>query len=184
MALSLKMELKMTPELRQLGIRVGIGLALLAIVAYVLVVMPIYQGRKLDADIAAAKADLVRQQSLAPALASLRDDAQNASIMELMPPKSQPVERTRVYLMPDQVGQLARDLNVEPLDLSLDPASLGDDPGAIRLTGVFSGKAAACRRLLMAIGALPSLARIERVEMRAVDGHIEMLVQMRVALTK
>ncbi|NCU21654.1 hypothetical protein EOM89_13300, partial [Candidatus Falkowbacteria bacterium] len=155
MALSLKMELKLTPELRQLGIRVAVGALLLAAAAYVIIALPVMQGRKLDAEIATAKADLARQQSLVPALASLNQDAQNASIAALMPPKSAPVPRTRVYLMPEQINRLAKSLGVEPLDVGLDPGSLAQDPNAIRLNGVFSGPTGGCRGLLMELGALP-----------------------------
>lgn len=183
MALSLNLDIKLTPELRQLGVRIGIGALLLAAAAYVLVAMPILQGRRLDAEIAAAKAALQRQQSLAPALASLEQGAQNASLASLLPPKSDPVPRTRVYLVPEEVGHMAKALGVEPLDVALNAASLAQDPDAIQLTGVFSGRLEGCRGLLMALGGMPSLARMERVEMRAVDGHIEMLVQMRIALT-
>jgi hypothetical protein len=183
MALSLKMDIKLTPELRQLGLRIGIGALLLAAAAYALVALPILQGRALDAEIAAAKSDLARQQTLAPALASLAMGAQNASLSALLPPKSEPVPRTRVYLMPEQIDHMARAVGVEPLDLTLDPSSLAQDPDAIRCTGVFSGQLEGCRGLLMSLGAMPSLARMERVEMRAVDGHIEMMVQLRIALT-
>jgi len=183
MAFSLKMDITITPELRQLGVRIGIGALLLAAAAYVLVAMPVMQGHRLDAEIAAAKANLTRQQSLAPALASLAQGAQNASLATLLPPKSDPVPRTRVYLMPEEIGHMAKALGVEPLDVALDAGSLAQDPDAIRLTGVFSGQFEGCRSLLMQLGGLPSLARMERVEMRAVDGHIEMLVQLRIALT-
>jgi hypothetical protein len=47
---------------------------------------------------------------------------------------------------------------------------------------VFSGPVEACRALLMSLGGMPSLARLERVELRAVDGRLEMLVQLRIAL--
>jgi len=182
MALSLNMELKLTPELRQLAVRMGMGAAVLVLAAYVLVAMPILQGRRLDAEIAATKNSLARQQSLAPALASLAQGAQNASISALLPPKSDPVPRTRVYLVPEQIGHMAKALGVEPLDVSLNAASLAQDPDAIQLTGVFSGRLEGCRGLLMELGGMPSLARMERVEMRAVDGRIEMMVQLRIAL--
>lgn len=183
MALSLNMQLKLTPEMRQLAVRVGIGAALLVGAAYVLVGMPYLAARKLDGEINAARARLEQQKTLLPAMQKIMVGANNATVQALMPPKAEPMPRSRVYLVPEEIGHMARALGVEPLDLTLNPASLGQDPGSIQFSGVFSGDMDAVRGLLMQLGAMASLARMERVEIRAVDGHLEMMVQLRIALT-
>ncbi|MGE4265151.1 MAG: hypothetical protein AB7E46_11850 [Desulfovibrio sp.] len=182
MALSLNMDITLTPELRQLGARVGIGAALLVGAVYLLAVMPLLEGRRLDREIAAQKAAIERQQKLMPALANLSLNADNATLDALLPPKAEPVPRAQAYLITEQLGHMAAAVGLEALDLSLDPASMAADPDTIQVQGVFSGELEAVRGFLLDLNQLPSLAQLDKVEIRAVDGRLEMLVQLRVAL--
>lgn len=182
MALSLNMELKLTPELRQLGLRVGIGLVLLAAVVYLLAVMPLLEGRRLDREIAEQQAKLERQQRLMPTLASLGRDAQNATLEALLPPKAEPMPRAQAYLVTEQLGHMAVAVGLEVLDVSLDPASMAADPDSIQVQGVFAGELEGVRAFLLDLNQLASLSRVEKVELRAVDGRLEMMVQLRIAL--
>ncbi|MBA4358439.1 MAG: hypothetical protein C0405_12030, partial [Desulfovibrio sp.] len=68
------------------------------------------------------------------------------------------------------------------LEVTLNPASMGQDPSSIQAQGVFSGQIDAVREFLMGIARMPSLARIERVELRAADGRLELFLQLRIAL--
>jgi len=117
-----------------------------------------------------------------PAWASIAAQSHNASLEQLMLPAAEPVPRTRVYLVPEQLSHMARAIGVEPLDVTLNPASMGQDPSSIQVQGMFSGSLDGMRELLMSFSRLPSLARLERVELRAVDGRLELFVQMRIAL--
>lgn len=182
MALSLKMDIKLTPELRQLGLRLGIGAVLLVGAVYLLALMPLFEGRRLDGEIAALKIRLERQQKLMPALASLSANAQNATMAALLPPKAEPMPRAQAYLITEQLGHRARAAGLEPLEISLDPASMAQDQNSIQAQGVFSGEIEAVRTFLLDLNQLPSLARVDKVELRAVDGRLEMLVQLRIAL--
>lgn len=182
MALSLKTEIKLTPHLRQLGLRAGAGALLLAAAVYLLAVMPYIEGRQLDREIAEHKARLERQQKLAPLLAGLGADSQNATLEALLPLKPEPIPRAQAYLVTEQLGHMARAVGLEPLDLSLDAGSMAQDPDSIQAQGVFSGELEQARAFLVELGRMASLSRVEKVELRAVDGRIEMLVQLRVAL--
>jgi len=182
MALSLDMKLSLTPELRQLAIRVGIGALLFAAAAYVLVGMPVLEGRKLDAATAEIKAKMERQQKLLPAMADIAASAQNATLTALMAPKAEPMPRAQAYQVSEQLSHLATASGLEPLDVTLNTASLADDPDSIQAQGVFAGQMEGVRAFLMELSRLPSLSRLERVEIRAVEGRLEMMVQLRIAL--
>lgn len=182
MALSLNMEVKLSPELRQLALRVGIGVALLAVAVYLLAVMPLLEGRRLEREIAEEQARIERQLRLMPTLASLGQDAKNATLEELLPPKTEPMPRAQAYLVTEQLSHMAVALGLEALDVSLDPASMATDPNSIQVQGVFAGELASVRAFLLDLNQLPSLARVEKVELRAVDGRLEMMVQLRIAL--
>lgn len=182
MALALNMELKLSPELRQLGLRVGIGALLLAGAVYLLAVMPLLEGRRLDREIAEQKARIERQQKLLPTLASISLGADNATLSALLPPKAEPVPRAQAYLITEQLGHLGAADGLEVLDVSLDPGSLAADPDSIQVQGVFSGELEGVRAFLLDLNQLPSLAQVDKVEIRAVDGRLEMMVQLRIAL--
>lgn len=182
MALKLDMPIALTAGTRQLAARIGIGALLLIAAAYVLVVMPLLEGRRLDAEIASEKARMERQQAFMPTVANLASGAQNATLVELAPAKLEPVPRAQAYLVTEQLAHMATAAGLEPLDVSLTPASMAQDPNSIQAQGVFSGQMEGQRSLLLAICRMPSLSRLEKVEIRAVDGRLEMMVQMRIAL--
>lgn len=182
MALALDMQIKLPPELRQLGLRVGLGAALLAAAAYVLAVAPLLEGRRLDQEILAEKVKMTRQQKLMPALASLNMNAHNATLEELLPPKAEPVPRAQAYQITERLGHMATASGLEPLDVTLNAASMAQDPDSIQAQGVFSGQIDGVRAFLLALNRMPSLSRLEKVEIRAVDGRLEMMVQLRIAL--
>jgi hypothetical protein len=175
-------KLELTPELRALALRVGLGVVLLAIAAYVLVFMSALQHKRLSAELKAVRDQIHRQQVLMPAWASIAASSHNATLGAVSLPAPEPVPRTRVYLMPEQLAHMARAVGVEPLDVTLNPASLGQDPSSIQAQGVFSGSLEGVRELLVGVARMPSLARLERVELRAADGRVEMLLQLRIAL--
>jgi len=178
----LDLKLTLTPELRALGFRAGVGLLVLMAALYVLVAMPLSERAQLDADIADTRERAQRQQALMPAWASIMSLSHNASLNAVSLPRPEPVPRTRVYLMPEQIAHMARAVNVEPLEVTLNPASLGQDPSSIQAQGVFSGQLEGIRELLMSLARMPSLARMERVEVRAVEGRLELFLQLRIAL--
>lgn len=182
MALALNMDIKLSPELRQLALRLGIGAVLLAAAIYLIAVMPLLEGRKLDQEILAEKAKIERQQKLMPTLASLSLGAGNATLEELLPPKAEPVPRSQAYLVTDQLSHMATAVGLEPLDVTLNAASMAQDPDTIQAQGVFSGQIDGVRAFLLALNRMPSLSRLEKVEIRAVDGRLEMMVQLRIAL--
>jgi hypothetical protein len=180
--LLLDKKLALTPEMHALALRIGLGLLFLAVAAYVLVFMPLRQNAQLASDLAEVRERTLRQQALMPAWATIVALSQNASLGAVSLPTPEPVLRTRVYLMPEQLAHMARAVGVEPLDVTLNPASLGQDPSSIQAQGVFSGQMEGVRELLMDVARMPSLARLERVELRAADGRLELLLQLRIAL--
>jgi len=182
MALKLDMNITLTPEMRQLAIRIGAGLAVLLLTAYALVGMPFFEGHKLDTDIAQEKARLERQQKLMPAIASLTSGAGNATLTDFAAPKAEPLPRAQAYLLTEQLSHMGTAAGLEPLDVTLNTSTMAQDPDTIQAQGVFSGQIDGVRAMLVAISRMPSLSRLERVEIRAVDGRLEMMVQMRVAL--
>ena len=178
----LNKKLVLTPELRTLGLRIGLGLLLLAVAAYVLVYMSLRQSERVAGQVAEVRERIQRQQLLMPAWDSIAAMSHNASLGLVSVPPTDPVPRTRVYLVPEQLEHMARAVGVEPLEVTLNPASLGQDPSSIQAQGVFSGPIDGVRELLMSLGRMPSLARMERVELRATDGRLELFIQLRIAL--
>lgn len=182
MALKLDMKLEITPELKQLGARAVLGAALLAAVLVLAVVMPLAEGRSLVRETAETRERAQRQQALLPTWATLSQFSSNATIAALLPPARQPIERARAYAVPDDIGQMARALGVEPVDVTLNPASLTKTPDAIEVNGVFAGPLDGLRGLLGGLAGMPWLDGVDKVELRSVDGHLEMYIQLRVAL--
>lgn len=183
MALQLNMNLKLTPEMRQLAIRIGIGLALLVLAAYILVGLPLLAKVKLDAEIATAKLNLARDQKLLPAMSSIFSGAQNATLNDLAPEKHVPTPRAQAYLLTEQLAYMATAAGLEALEVTLNPATMAQDPSTIQAQGLFSGQLEGVRAYLMALSRMPSLARMEKVEVRAVEGHLEMLLQVRISIS-
>ncbi|PKN07243.1 MAG: hypothetical protein CVU73_13380 [Deltaproteobacteria bacterium HGW-Deltaproteobacteria-8] len=178
----LNKKLELTPELRTLGLRVGLGLLLLAVAAYVMVYMSLREDARLTGEIIDVREGTRRQQLLIPAWATIASLSHNASLEAVSLPAPEPVPRTRVYLMPEQLEHMARAVGVEPLEVTLNPASMGQDPSSIQAQGMFSGSLEGVRALLMDVARMPSLARLERVELRAVDGRLELFLKLRFAL--
>lgn len=182
MDFKLDMKLELTPELRHLGARIALGAALLAAVVFLAVVMPLGEGRRLGSEIAETRERAKRQQALLPTWATLSQFSSNSTVGALLPPAKKPVERAKAYAVPDDIAQMARALGVDPVDVTLNPASLTKSPDAIEVNGVFAGPFDALRGLLGGLAAMPSLEALDKVELRSVDGHLEMYIQMRVAL--
>jgi hypothetical protein len=182
MALRLDTPLNLPPEMRHLALRIGLGALVLLLAAYVLVGMPLLEGHKLDVSINTAKLKIDEQQKLLPTIANINVGAGNATLTEMEAPKLEPVPRAQAYLMTEQLTHMASAVGLETLDMSLNTASLAQDPDSIQAQGVFSGQNDGVRALLLELARMPSLARMERVEIRAVDGHLEMMVQLRIAL--
>lgn len=182
MALRLDMKLELTPELKQVGARAALGVALLAAVVFLAVVMPLAEGRRLTLETAETRERVKRQQKLLPTWASLSQFSSNATVAALLPPAKKPVERARAYAVPDDIAQMARAYGVDPVDVTLNPASLAKSPDAIEVNGVFAGPIDGLRGLLGGLAGMPWLEGVDKVELRSVDGHLEMYIQLRVAL--
>lgn len=182
--MDLNMDVKqlLTPEVRALAVRVGLGLLLLLVAVYALVLHPMRARLNLETELAGVNERITRQQALMPAWLSISGAGQNATQGVASVPKAEPVPRTRVYLMPEQMAHMARAVGVEPLEVTLNPGSLAQDPSSIQAQGVFSGSVEGIRELLLSVARMPSLARMERVELRAADGRLELLLQVRIAL--
>lgn len=181
MAPRLNMELKLPPRLRQWAGRIGLGALLLAVVAYMLVGLPWREGRRLDRELAQDRQSLAHRQKIMPVLATL-DARDNATIDALAIPKPRPVPRAQAYQLTEQLTQMATAAGLETLEATLNTATLAQEPDTIQAQGVFAGQVDGVRAMLLSIARMPSLARIERVEIRAVDDRLEMMVLMRVAL--
>lgn len=182
MGLDLNMKINLTPEMRQLAVRIGLGALLLVGAAWVLVGMPLLEERRLDADIAATRGKLERQQKLMPALTNMRAEETNATLSALAAPKPEPLPRAQAYQLTDQLQHMAAANGLEPLDVTLNTATMAQDPDSIQAQGVFSGQMDGIRGMLLDLCRMPSLARLERVEIRAADDRLEMMVLLRVAL--
>lgn len=182
MDLKLDMKLELTPELRQLGARLALGAALLGVVIFLAVVMPLNEGRRLERETVETREQTKRQQALLPVWSSLSQFTSNATVAALLPPPKKPVERAKAYAVPDDIAQMARALGVDPVDVTLNPGSLAKTPNAIELNAVFAGPFDGLRGLLGALAAMPSLEALDKIELRSVDGHLELYIQMRVAL--
>lgn len=182
MDLKLNMKLELTPELKHLVARYALGALLLAAVVVLAVVMPVLEGRKLTREAEETRERTKRQMALLPTWASLSQFSSNSTVGALLPPAKKPVERARAYAVPDDISQMARALGVDPVDVTLNPTSLTKTPNAIEVNGVFAGSFEGLHGLLAGLSAMPSLEAMDKMELRSVDGHLELFIQMRVAL--
>jgi len=182
MALALGVNLAMTKELKQLAMRVAIGVVLFLVATYALIGIPILENRKLDAAIIAEKAAIGHRQKLMPILASMSFGADNATLTGMLAPKGEPMPRAQAYRATEELAGIAAAAGMETLDVSLNTASMGAGGDTLQVQGVFGGQIEGVYELLLAVGRMQCLAHVERVEIRAVDGRLEMMLLLRVRL--
>jgi len=180
--MALPMNITMTKELKQLAIRVAIGVLLFLVATYALIGIPIMEGRKLSAAIIAERTAIDRRQKLVPILANMNTDVDNATLTGMLAPKQEPMPRAQAYRATEELAGMATAAGMETLDVSLNTASMGTEGDTLQMQGVFGGQIEGVRELLQAVGRMPSLTRVERVEIRAVDGRLEMMMVLRIAL--
>jgi len=182
MALALGVNFTMTKEIKQLAVRVAIGVALFLVATYVLIGIPILENRKLEAAIIAEKAAIDHRQKLMPILTSMSFGTDNATLTGMLAPKAEPMPRAQAYRATEELAGMAAAAGMETLDVSLNTASMGAGGDTLQVQGVFGGQIEGVNALLLAVGRMQCLARMERVEIRAVDGRLEMMLILRINL--
>lgn len=171
------------PEDARLALKAAAVLGLVLVLAAALVLPARRRAAALRADLERVRADIARQETLAPAYARLvqakaRDAADGFGF-----PARQPLDRQKLQDLPGLIQDKAKAAGLEVLELNLDANSVLQDRDKVMIQGVFSGGLSQFRLFFVDLQGMPSLGRVERLEVRAVAGALEFFLQMRFALT-
>lgn len=177
------MDVRLKPEDTRLLIKALIALALTGVVAAVLVLPSRSRLKALDEAIAGVQGKISSQEAFAPVFADLRRAADREAGASFGFPARAPLDRQHLQELPGMVQDKAQAAGLGVLEMNLDVNSVLMDRSRVMLQGVFSGQLAQFRLFYLELQSLPSLNRVERVEIRAVPEGLEFFVQMRFALT-
>jgi hypothetical protein len=97
-------------------------------------------------------------------------------------PKPEPVKISEINVLPPRFVRVALDAGLEVLDVVVSPGSLHMGGGRIKMQCVVFGDMARFQDFYHAIGALPYVENVDKVEMQAVPGGIEFFVEYWVLL--
>ncbi|MES9996015.1 hypothetical protein [Desulfovibrio aminophilus] len=177
------MEWRLKPEDTRLLLKSLFALVIIGIVAAVLVIPSRARLAELDTAIAGVQEKIARQEAFAPMFVELRLAAEREAGVSFGFPAHAPLDRQRLQDLPGLVQDKAQAAGLGVLEMTLDVNSVLLDRSRVMLQGVFSGQLAQFRLFYLELQSLPSLNRVERVEVRAVPEGLEFFVQMRFALT-
>ena len=182
--MDLKMDFKeLHKDTRVLIFKALVFVAVL-LVASLLFIYPVYsKAFRLDDEIAAAKADLVRQRIFLPEYVRLKELAESAD-RDLPPvPRAEPLSMAQVEGLPAAIKTLAANAGLEPLDVIISPGSLKQGEPRIMMQCILAGDVGAFEDFFVALNGYPHLYAVDRLEMQAVPGGVEIFVELWIALS-
>lgn len=136
--------------------------ALLA--AFALLVYPEMRSiARVEGEIAATRARIEQQEILHPVYRELLAVYQNASAGSLPRVARVPLPQAELGSVSAAIAGLARERGLEARSVTPDPDSLAGGGGLILVRCVLSGNLSALRDFYLSLGALPSLAHVERI---------------------
>lgn len=177
------MKLSVKPEDVRLAVKAVVLLGLVLVLAAVLILPSRRRAAALQQDLGRVRAEIALQETLAPAYAKLEQAKAQGAADDFGFPARKPLDRQRLQELPGLIQDKAKAAGLEVLELTLDANSVLQDRNKVMIQGVFSGGLSQFRLFFVDLQGMPSLGRVERLEVRAVAGGLEFFLQMRFALT-
>lgn len=139
------------------------------LVAFVLLVYPEMRTiARVEGEIAATHASIEQQKILFPVYRELLSAYQNASAGSLPRVKRVPLAQGEMGGVAATIANMAREQGLEVRSVTPDPDSLAAGGGLISVRCVLGGDVSALRAFYLALGGLPSLAHVERLQVEDV----------------
>lgn len=160
-------------EYKLIAVKLAVGAVVAAVVAWVFVVPAFREGAALRGRIAAAQADLRRQEVLLPEQVRLEALLRKDSTAGFVLPEPAPVSVSEIGVLAPRFTRVALDAGLEVLDMVVSPSSLRSGGDRIKMQCVVFGDLSRFRTFYLAMGALPYVRQVDKLEMRAVPGGIE-----------
>jgi hypothetical protein len=137
---------------------------------------------RFERQVRVATVAVMQQEMFRPVYEKLLRQGKEGSEFAYPMPKIEPVGRLQVFDAPAVIERTAAQAGLEVLQVSLSPVAAKAEQ--VMVQGVFAGEPAAFRNFYVALGGLPFLQEVEKVELRAVTGNMEYLVQAWIALKR
>ena len=139
------------------------------LVAFVLLVYPEMRTiTRVEGEIAAARASIEQQKILFPVYRELLAVYQNATAGTLPRVTRVPLAQGEMGGVAATIADMAREKGLEVRSVTPNPDSLAAGGGLISVRCVLGGDFTALRAFYLALGALPSLAHVERLQVEDV----------------
>lgn len=144
------------------------------LLAFALLVYPeMRRITRLEGEIAQLQTRIEQQKILYPVYRDLLATYQNSTVGGLPRVALKPLPQAEIGSISEVVGNLARSENLSVRSVVPNPDSLAAGGGLISVKCVFLGDLFAFRKFCLALGGLPSLAHVERIQVEdTYDGRI------------
>lgn len=135
------------------------------LVAFALLVYPEMRAiTRVEGEIADAQARVEQQKILFPVYRELMAAFQNATAVSLPQVKRVPLPQAEMGGVAAIIADMAREQGLDVRSVTPNPDSLAAGGGLISVRCVLSGDVFALRSFYLSLGALPSLAHVERLQ--------------------
>ena len=133
---------------------------------------------ELDAEIVGLQARIEEQRILSPVFKSLFERAKAENPSGLPVQVKSKLSRDDIADLTARLQQIVRDNNLQIEELAPDVYSFTDNSGFLSVDISASGQFIDFRKFLIDLGTIPSLERVETIDIRAVEGtrHIDVRI--------
>lgn len=168
----------------KLGVRAGVFILMAFVLAAVLLYPAWLSLDRTRARLSALEGDLAEQEALLPLRASILSQKRDMPEVDVVVPELQPISRMQIFTVRERLSDVVRTARMEPLEVNMN--ALDVQPGAeeVAVDFVAAGDSADIRTLFVAVASLPYVKQIERFEVRAVRGGVEVFMGLRLAVRK
>lgn len=168
----------------KLGVRAGVFILMAFVLAAVLLYPAWLSLDRTRARLSALEGDLAEQEALLPLRASILSQKRDMPEVDVVVPELQPISRMQIFTVRERLADVVRTARMEPLEVNMN--ALDVQPGAeeVAVDFVAAGDSADIRSLFVAVASLPYVKQIERFEVRAVRGGVEVFMGLRLAVLK
>ncbi|MGE4291156.1 MAG: hypothetical protein AB7E32_02990 [Desulfovibrio sp.] len=169
-------------EYKLIVVKLVAAVVVAVVLAWVFLLPVFERSASLHAEMDQLQTKLRQQTFFLPEEMRLRAilDRDTAEGFEL--PRADPVKISEIDVLPPRFVRVAMDAGMEVLDVVVSPSSLRTGSGRIQMQCVVFGDMPRFQGFYHALCALPYVQQVDRLEMRAVPGGIEFLVEYWVLL--
>lgn len=135
-----------------------------------------------DKKVDAIREKLSEQHVMSPAFAKLVALKNRLPKEDLPVPRLVRIGRKSVFNVHGDIEKAAHASGMEPLDISVDTASVRGGKKEVLLNAVFGGKVDKLRSLYFELAKLPYLVRVTKIDIRPVQDEIEVLFALMIGV--